>query len=98
MRISPLTAFVVAVFLFPGAARGQDSAGRVALAVDGPQAPDAPASISRDAAGRATLRAPRLTQDIAIDGTLDEAFYERIAPIGDFVQYEPANGAPATEQ
>jgi hypothetical protein len=36
-------------------------------------------------------------EPLRIDGRLDEAIYAEVAPIGDFVQMEPVNGAPATE-
>ena len=98
MRIAFVTAFVMAALLFADALFAQDGAPRAALAIDGPQPPDAPASVTREPSGRATLRAHRLSDAISIDGVLDEAVYERIAPIGEFIQYEPANGVPATEQ
>ncbi len=63
----------------------------------GPPPPVPPASVSRDGTGRATLRATRVTEAMRTDGRLDEAVYTRVQPIGDFVQFEPANGAPATE-
>jgi hypothetical protein len=68
------------------------------LAIDGPAPPDAPASVTRDASGRATFRAHRVAEGLRLDGVLDEAIYERVSPIGDFLQYEPANGERATEQ
>jgi hypothetical protein len=54
--------------------------------------------ISREAAGPPTLRAVRLAEPLRIDGRLDEALYTTIAPISDFVQMEPDEGAPATER
>ena len=97
MRIPLVAAFVIAALL-SSTAMAQDAAPRGGLAIDGPQPPEAPASITRDASGRATLRAHRVTEKLNIDGVLDEAIYERLAPISEFIQYEPANGAPATEQ
>lgn len=35
---------------------------------------------------------------IALDGRLDEPVWQRIEPIGDFVQQEPLEGAPPTER
>ena len=67
-------------------------------ASEGPPPPSAPASVSRDGQGGATLRAHRVAEGLVIDGRLDEPVYGRIEPIGDFVQFEPDNGAPATEQ
>ncbi|MGE3190913.1 MAG: hypothetical protein AB7N90_14630, partial [Vicinamibacterales bacterium] len=39
----------------------------------GPPAPLPPAVLSRDAEGRATIRATRLPEGLVIDGVLDEA-------------------------
>ena len=44
------------------------------------------------------LRATRVHEPPRIDGRLDEAIYGQVLPIGGFVQMEPVNGAPATEQ
>jgi hypothetical protein len=68
-----------------------------ALAVDGPEAPLAPAVINRDARGNATVRAVRLTTPLQIDGRLDEEIYLTSAPIRDLIQQVPREGAPATE-
>ena len=68
------------------------------VVVDGPAPPVAPATIARDAAGRATVRAIRLDAPLRVDGTLDEGVYETVPPAGGFVQQLPDAGAPATEQ
>src|SRR6185295_9182804 len=68
------------------------------FAFDGPPPPVAPEVVTRDAAGRATIRAVRLTSPLRIDGHLDEAVYTSVAPTSDFIQVEPNGGAPATEQ
>ena len=84
---------VAAAFAFlPGASRAQDAPS------GDPPPPVAPASVSRNAQGRATLRATRITEPLRIDGRLDEPAYEQVQPIGDFVQFEPVSGAPATEK
>ncbi len=67
-------------------------------AIDGPPAPVAPATISRDAAGRATVRAVRLAQPLRVDGVLDEGVYEIVEPVSGFLQQVPLEGAPATER
>ena len=67
-------------------------------AIDGPPAPVAPATISRDAAGRATVRAVRLAQPLRVDGVLDEGVYEIVEPVSGFLQQVPIEGAPATER
>ena len=66
--------------------------------IDGPPPPVAPATISRDAAGRATVRAARITQPLRIDGVLDEGVYELVPPVSGFLQQVPIEGAPATEK
>ena len=65
--------------------------------IDGPPAPVPPATISRDADGRATVRAVRLEGLLQLDGVLDEAIYARVEPFGDFIQQAPDEGAPASE-
>ena len=66
--------------------------------VDGPPPPQPPAVISRDAAGRATIRAVRVDR-VTIDGVLDERLYQDVPSVSGFIQQEPLEGAaPATEQ
>ena len=66
--------------------------------INGPAAPEPPATISRDASGRATARATRLRAPLRIDGKLDEEVYERVPPMSDFIQVDPDERAPATEK
>ena len=63
-----------------------------------PPPPVAPAVISRDNAGHATVRAVRVSEPIRLDGLLDERVYQTVAPFGDFIQAEPDAGAVATER
>jgi hypothetical protein len=70
----------------------------LAIVIDGPPPPGAPAVISRDNAGRATMRAVRLEEPLHLDGHLDESVYESIPGAGDFIQTEPREGQPATEK
>src|SRR4051812_47337294 len=51
---------------------------------DGPPPPLAPATVSRDGAGRAIVRAIRLDQPLQVDGRLDESVYEQMQPAADF--------------
>ncbi len=67
------------------------------VVIDGPPAPVAPAVITRDG-GRATMRAIRLLAGIEVDGRLDEPVYDAVAPVSDFIQQLPDEGAPATER
>ncbi len=66
--------------------------------IDGPPPPVAPAVMNRDAAGRTTVRAIKLTTGIRIDGTLDEAVYQEVPAISDFIQQVPVEGATASEK
>ena len=71
---------------------------QIPLTVDGLPVPIPPAVISRDASGRATVRAQRLTRPLRIDGRLDEPVYTHVPSMSDFIQTEPAEGAPAIEK
>ena len=68
------------------------------IVIDGPAPPVAPATSARDAAGRLTMRATRLTEPLRLDGRLDEGAYEVVAPVEGFLQQLPIEGAPATER
>src|SRR5688572_6135243 len=70
----------------------------VALVPGSPAVPVAPAMITRDAEGRATVRAVRAVQPLKIDGVLNEVHYTSVGSLSDFIQVEPAHGAPATEK
>ena len=67
------------------------------VVIDGPPAPVAPDVITRDG-GQATMRAIRLLAGIEVDGRLDEPVYDTVAPVSDFIQQLPDEGAPATER
>ena len=66
--------------------------------IGAPPPPVPPATINRDASGRATLRAVRLDGPLRVDGVLDEGVYETTPPLNGFVQQVPNEGAPATER
>ncbi len=66
--------------------------------LDGSPAPDWPESITRDAQGRATVRAIRLDAPLVLDGRLDEAVYDEYAPFGGFIQVAPTAGDPSSER
>ena len=53
--------------------------------------------VDRSADGETTIRAFRLTEQIRLDGILDEEVYATTPPIDGFVQQEPREGEPATE-
>jgi hypothetical protein len=83
---------LVALLAAPVEGRGQ------APIIDGPPAPVAPEVVSRNAEGRATIRAVRVASPIRIDGVLDDSVYTTVRSISGFVQVEPNIGEPATEQ
>ena len=88
---------VSAVFLvcFAAPAAGQTD---LPFAIEGPPPPVLPERIARDDAGRATIRAIRLSEPLRVDGRLDETVYERERAVSDFIQTEPLEGDPATEK
>ncbi|MEX2584156.1 MAG: ATP-binding cassette domain-containing protein [Gemmatimonadota bacterium] len=65
--------------------------------IDGPPPPVAPAMISRDASGNATIRAVRVTTPLDVDGELEEAFYRETPAISDFVQTVPTERGEPSE-
>ena len=67
------------------------------VVIDGPPAPVAPDVITREG-GQATMRAVRLLAGIDVDGRLDEPVYDLVAPVSDFIQQLPDEGALATER
>ena len=84
----------------PAVANVSGTAGFAAVptVIDGPPPPVAPETLTRDAAGRATVRAVRLTEPLRLDGTLDEGVYETVPPVGGFIQQLPDEGAAPTEE
>ena len=63
-------------------------------AVDSP-----PASVvTRDATGKVVVHATRITQPPDIDGRLDDAVYNEVPAMTEFIQQEPTEGAPITEK
>lgn len=68
------------------------------FAFDGPPLPVPPASMTRDAEGRATVRAERLQEPLRLDGLLEEAVYTTVAPMSDLIQVEPNAGATETQK
>ena len=94
-----LTLLVATAFFATAVQAGQSSTDEgPSLVVDAPPPPQLPDVISRDSVGRATVRAVRVSEPIRIDGNLDDRIYQDVPPISDFIQIEPAEGAPATEQ
>ena len=67
------------------------------LVFEGPPPPLLPETIARDAAGRVTVRAVRVSEPLRIDGALDERVYRDVSPASGFIQREPLENVPATE-
>src|SRR5262245_46297999 len=66
--------------------------------IDGPAPPVAPAVMTRDENGKATIRAIKLEVPLHVDGKLDEAVYENEQPFGGFIQVVPRYGAEQSER
>jgi hypothetical protein len=81
-----------------GAGSSSAEAAALPFAFDGAPPPVPPAVISRDPAGRVTVRAVRVAAPLRIDGQLDEAVYGAVPAMSDFIQNDPVEGAPATER
>lgn len=86
--------FLLTASLYAQGTLGSPTAG---IVIDGPPPPVPPAVITRDALGRATVRATRIAEPIRIDGRLDESVYTTIPAIDGFIQQEPREGEPASE-
>src|SRR5688572_25861099 len=54
--------------------------------------------VGRDAEGRTTIQATRYDGEVEIDGNLDEAIYQQLAPVSDFIQNIPVAGSQASER
>ena len=76
------------------------SAGRLSLFVVALCASASTALAQVDPAAGRTVTALRVAEGerIALDGRLDEPIWSRAVPAADFMQIDPANGAPATER
>ena len=69
-----------------------------AVVIDGPPPPPPPEVVARDSQGRMTIRAIRLNEPLQLDGLLQEPVYSDVPAVTDFIQQEPSEGAPATDQ
>jgi hypothetical protein len=97
--VVPFATLALAIPAFASAQSATEPAAAppATIALAGPL-PQPPATIVRDANGRATVRAVRLNAPLRIDGSLDEALYSTVPAMSDFVQVEPQEGMPATEK
>ena len=95
-----LAAFVVCV-LIPFRAAAQPRPARTTPSPSNdtdPPPPVAPDVISRGQNGRMVVRAVHLAEALRVDGKLEEAVYQTVQPISDFIQSVPAEGKSATER
>ena len=67
------------------------------VVIDGRRPPLPPATVTRSAANRVTVRALRVSTPLNLDGRLDEAVY-LAPPISGLIQTEPDDGQVATEE
>ena len=63
-----------------------------------PAQPSATDVVTRDADDIVTVRAIELTENLDVDGQLDEGVYRNVPSISDFIQQLPDEGALATEK
>ena len=77
-----VTVLVFVLGLAPALAQAQDNGGAPLVVLDGSAAPVAPETITRDAQGRATVRALKLGEPLRVDGRLDEEIYLTAKPFG----------------
>jgi hypothetical protein len=68
------------------------------VVIDGPPPPTPPLMMARDASGKATVRAIKLTEPLRVDGKLDEEVYQTYQPFGGFLQVVPQYGAEQSER
>src|SRR6266511_2776032 len=95
VRLCALVVFVSGISVPPTFAQEGESLVRV---IDGSPAPAPPETITRDARGRATIRAIKLEQPLKLDGKLDEEVYSITKPFGGLIQVAPKYGAESTER
>ncbi|HUR35748.1 MAG TPA: DUF5916 domain-containing protein [Vicinamibacterales bacterium] len=96
--LSSWRACAVALALSGGPLAAAPAPGQpAALTADGRPLPVAPAVIAGNRAG-VTVRATRIATPLIIDGQLDDRAYREVTPITEFVQQDPQEGAPVSEQ
>jgi len=76
----------------------QSAAGAASSSGDEAPAPVPPAVVTRNEAGRTTVRASRISEPLTLDGQLTEAWYRTVLAIDGFVQQEPRENEPASEK
>jgi len=89
---------VFCLLLSPSAAREQTAEPKRSPQIDGVPPPRTATVVSRDDEGRVTLKAIRLDKPLVVDGLLEESIYGEVEPVTEFIQQDPAEGEPATEE
>jgi hypothetical protein len=90
-----ITLFSIVICTYAEAQAPHDSS---EVTIIGPSAPSPPEMVARDDEGQVTMRAVRLEEPLVLDGRLDDPVYGRVPAVSDFVQQEPHEGDPATEE
>ena len=91
------TPLMLAVALAAAPGGAQERAADRSATTDGLALPERTATATRNDEGEITIRAVRLEEPLELDGALEEAVYGRFEPASGFIQQDPDNGAPATE-
>ena len=91
------TPLMLAVALAAAPGGAQERAADRSATTDGLALPERTATATRNDEGKITIRAVRLEEPLELDGALEEAVYGRCEPASGFIQQDPDNGAPATE-
>jgi hypothetical protein len=94
--------FTAFFLMFPKAGESQEQPGIPEPPIERlttiePSSPVDPEVAARDLQGQLTLRATRLNEPLVLDGRLDETIYTSVKSFGDFIQQEPHEGQPATD-
>ena len=92
------TAVLLVAAPAPLAAQNRQPADQSGVRIDGPPPPVPPETVTRDADGRATMRAVRLAEPLRVDGALAEAVYEQTRPVSRLIQQLPDEGDPESER
>ena len=92
------TAVLLVAAPAPLAAQNRQPADQSGVRIDGPPPPVPPETVTRDADGRATVRAVRLAEPLRVDGALAEAVYEQTRPVSRLIQQLPDEGDPESER
>lgn len=82
----------------PAFAQAPLKAASPAVVIDGPAAPDQAGVMARDAGGKSTVRAIKLTEAFQFDGKLDDRVYHEFPSFEGLIQVVPKHNEPSTER